>query len=565
MDSSLPEPNPPEPNPPEPNPPEPEDDNTVSAPLADSTPSLSAWFRSLYRSDSDRLLGGVAGGMAERFAFPVLVVRMAFVVAALVGVGVPLYVLAWILLPDPTGRRVIGQGRPLIDLLAIGAVVVAGLALLSQVGDVAYPSLLGRAVPWFVILGGLALVLRRETGSTSMRPPSTAHESLTPAPPTPPIATQQRRQRVPRPRPFVGPVTWCVALIVLGVLGAAALGDPTSIGPGVMAAVMLLVFGGGLLVSAFRGRARGLLLPVVALGGGLALLGAADVRADNVAAPFDLRVRSAADLEGEYTASFGSSTLDLADLDLDGDRTVVVRSTAGRMRVILPRATGVIGRIELGTGNATVSRVSGMDVSTHYELIDRWLDDGLPADGDPLTESEIVKLRREEIGAWATVENPGRFSTAEGNGPVLNLRIEMGLGNVDVIDPHWTNLPDRLVQPTQLCTVAGGTTGVVVPCEEVPNADRIPVCFAFNGEVIDCREAANEVGSGLYLEPVCRAADGSRAPCSSVGIDPVGVPDVGADGKATPPDPLPTVPPLDSPTSNPTPTSVADVTTTTGA
>lgn len=52
----------------------------------------------------DRWVGGVAGGIARRFDVDPLLVRGVVVALSVVGVGVLLYSLAWLLLPEPDGR-----------------------------------------------------------------------------------------------------------------------------------------------------------------------------------------------------------------------------------------------------------------------------------------------------------------------------------------------------------------------------------------------------------------------------------------------------------------------------
>jgi phage shock protein C len=57
--------------------------------------------RSLRRSDDTRMLGGVAGGIAQFFDVDVLYVRIGLVaLAVLGGGGVVLYVAAWALIPE---------------------------------------------------------------------------------------------------------------------------------------------------------------------------------------------------------------------------------------------------------------------------------------------------------------------------------------------------------------------------------------------------------------------------------------------------------------------------------
>jgi phage shock protein C len=60
--------------------------------------------KKLYRSTDDRLLAGVCGGLAKYFNIDPTLVRVIFVVLALVGLGgVILYLLLWVLVPsEPT-------------------------------------------------------------------------------------------------------------------------------------------------------------------------------------------------------------------------------------------------------------------------------------------------------------------------------------------------------------------------------------------------------------------------------------------------------------------------------
>ena len=55
----------------------------------------------LRRSTEDRMLAGVAGGLARYFDVDATLVRIAFVVLTVVGgAGVPLYLAAWLLIPE---------------------------------------------------------------------------------------------------------------------------------------------------------------------------------------------------------------------------------------------------------------------------------------------------------------------------------------------------------------------------------------------------------------------------------------------------------------------------------
>ncbi len=55
----------------------------------------------LYRSNTDKMLGGVCGGLAQAFGVDVTLVRIAFVVLTLLGAGMAavVYVAIWALAP----------------------------------------------------------------------------------------------------------------------------------------------------------------------------------------------------------------------------------------------------------------------------------------------------------------------------------------------------------------------------------------------------------------------------------------------------------------------------------
>ena len=59
---------------------------------------------------SDRILGGVCSGLAEGFHVEALWVRLAFVILAFLnGVGLLLYIVLWVLMPEQAGYRPAGK------------------------------------------------------------------------------------------------------------------------------------------------------------------------------------------------------------------------------------------------------------------------------------------------------------------------------------------------------------------------------------------------------------------------------------------------------------------------
>ena len=66
----------------------------------------------LMRSETDRMIAGVCGGLAEYLNLDPVLVRLAFVVLGLAsGVGLVLYVLLWLVMPTPS------RGQPAIRLM----------------------------------------------------------------------------------------------------------------------------------------------------------------------------------------------------------------------------------------------------------------------------------------------------------------------------------------------------------------------------------------------------------------------------------------------------------------
>lgn len=67
----------------------------------------------LTRSTSDKMIGGVCGGLARYFNIDPTIVRLVFVVAVLSGVSPLLYIILWIVMPqeNPGGYQSYSQGQ----------------------------------------------------------------------------------------------------------------------------------------------------------------------------------------------------------------------------------------------------------------------------------------------------------------------------------------------------------------------------------------------------------------------------------------------------------------------
>jgi signal transduction histidine kinase/phage shock protein PspC (stress-responsive transcriptional regulator) len=111
------------------------------------------------RSGHDRVLLGVAGGLARRLQADPYVVRLAFVVLTLAGgLGVPLYLVAWALSDPPAGEP--APSRPARGLVVQRSISVAlvTLALAWVMREVGLWPGDGIVVPVMIVAAGSALL-----------------------------------------------------------------------------------------------------------------------------------------------------------------------------------------------------------------------------------------------------------------------------------------------------------------------------------------------------------------------------------------------------------------------
>jgi phage shock protein PspC (stress-responsive transcriptional regulator) len=87
---------------------------TGSAPdqsAAGSAPNSGTRHTTLIRPSKDRMLAGVASGLASYTGIDVLIVRIAFVALTFLGgAGIPVYLACWLLMPaEDSGRSIAGD------------------------------------------------------------------------------------------------------------------------------------------------------------------------------------------------------------------------------------------------------------------------------------------------------------------------------------------------------------------------------------------------------------------------------------------------------------------------
>jgi phage shock protein C len=86
------------------------------------TTTLDDGSRALRRPVHGRLIAGVAAGLADYFGIDVVIVRLTLAVLVLVGgIGLPLYVAAWLLVPEEGADQSLAEY--LLDLARIGPTV----------------------------------------------------------------------------------------------------------------------------------------------------------------------------------------------------------------------------------------------------------------------------------------------------------------------------------------------------------------------------------------------------------------------------------------------------------
>ena len=364
-------------------------------------PQTNDAIRRLRRRTSDRVIGGVAGGLGDYLNVDPLLIRIGFVgLMVFGGAGLVLYVIAWLLIPhegtdestiERLLRRIGMRWRNLVvAVLVIAAIYLAASIFLPRYGDGMYigvdPALIWALV--VLVLG--VLVLRREPS------PGAATSSV-----VAPVATHAPVQ-VMMPAPIAAPkppstLGWYVLAAMLCAIGLLAIVQNVAqldVELGQFFGVAVLLLGIGLVIGAWWGHARLLILV------GLLLL-PLGFAASFVTAPIEggfgdqtFAPVSRGELREEYRLVGGRMSLDLTQLRAGLDPIHLDASVAmGQLVVIVPQAGSLDVQVAVGGGG-----VSFLDTSQT---------------GTSLTDHYV----------------------RAGRGPTLMLALEAGIGEVVVITP----------------------------------------------------------------------------------------------------------------------------------
>ena len=289
----------------------------------------------LTRSRTDRLIGGVAGGIARHYGFDATLVRVAFVAGVLLwGASIVLYIAALVLMPAepadgsaPPPRRDLpaftGRNRTLAAIGVIVLVLVGGpiaLALAFAAGGLLLPFalliLFGLGAAWLV---------------TGRKP-----------------AGGDAGQIAKLTLLGLGVLGLLFLLAAASFVGAAAGGD------GVIAGLTIAA-GVALVVSAFSRPARWLVLPALALAIPAGFVAAAGIDLDGGVGEKRYRPTAAADVRDRYEIGAGELVVDLRDVDLPaGERRIEVEVGMGEAVVLVPEDVCVSTTAEIGMGGIRV-------------------------------------------------------------------------------------------------------------------------------------------------------------------------------------------------------------------
>ena len=317
----------------EPRTPEP-DDAAPTEPLPPKEDAPSPGVRRLTRSSSDKLIGGVAGGLGRYFGVDPILFRIAFVVLTFAGgVGVLAYIGLLAFVPADDDSRPFGDRR---DANMIGAVLL-GIVVLLVLGPPFF--FVGPALIPIAILIGIGIVLWRASGGES--------------------------PRAGDPGRLIARAVIALLIGIAAVGGFAGVFVLAALGGGTTLAVLAIVAGVALVVAGLAGGARWLIAPALVLVLPLAIVAAADIRVDGGVGERQYRPATVEELRPDYQLGMGQLVLDMRDVELPPGTTKVHLETGiGHTVVRVPEDACVSSDVQLGVGHAQVLDRSsdGLDV-----------------------------------------------------------------------------------------------------------------------------------------------------------------------------------------------------------
>jgi phage shock protein PspC (stress-responsive transcriptional regulator) len=291
------------------------------------------------RSSTDRLIGGVCGGLGRYFGIDTTLVRIGMVALALLGgTGLVVYAAALILVPSD-GEVAPGpndtRDRAIAIALAITLTIVGlsagafGFGFLFPIGLLAVA---GLAVWWFV---------------SGERPAGSA------------------RSVARRAALGVGLLLGCFALAIGSFLAS-------GFGGGVVVASLVIAAGAALIAAAFVGGARWLVLPAIAIALPLGFVSATGVDLNGGFGERHVRPGTLAEVKDSYRLGAGELIIDLRDVQIPaGDHRVKVGIGAGHALLLVPEGVCVASEATVGMGGVSVFERDGGGIDVDWSDLRR--------------------------------------------------------------------------------------------------------------------------------------------------------------------------------------------------
>lgn len=352
---------------------------------------------SLHRSADHRIFAGVAGGLGEHLGINAWWFRWAFIFLSLfAGVGLLVYVLAWIVIPGPgeddphVSRWLKGvdwsDGGSVFGIVLVG---IAAVLLLSRVIDVSGTLVL--AAVMFVVglllyrgdlkippTGGGAPTGTKtassddaEAGSEVLDAGATGAEAPGPVSVAAAVAVDQsgssgtappkpkppKPPKPPRERSILGRLTIAIGLIVVASIALLDVSDlALDIDPFHYLAAAVAVLGVGLLVGAWVGRARWLIIVGLMIVPFLWVSLLLPTSWSFSVGEFHHTPTSIHEVDVTYQQGIGQMTIDLTNLTAEelGDIGTIQASLGlGEMIVRVPGDIGVELKASVGAGEVS--------------------------------------------------------------------------------------------------------------------------------------------------------------------------------------------------------------------
>ena len=291
----------------------------------------------LLRSRSDRMLGGVAGGLGKYFDVDPLIFRIGFGISVFFGgLGAVAYLALLLFVPSEEDDGTVGEA-PIQRSRALAIAAAVGVFIfLASWGIFDGDPFWFDGGPWFfggplfliAVVAVLFYLLRRDD------------------------------DRATRPAGILATVAIAIgAAIGLCVLAVCAAWAGAT-GSGEAIAGVIIAIGVLLVIAAFRGGLRWLIVPALALALPLSAVAAADVTFDGgVGERSHEPLTAEAIPEDGYELGIGRLAVDLREIDWRSDTVVEMRTDlgVGETVVAVPESVCVTGDLDVGAGAIDVA------------------------------------------------------------------------------------------------------------------------------------------------------------------------------------------------------------------